>query len=101
MFLPGMKVPGAENTPFMPARALGAPHTTWIGLPVADVDHADAQAVGIRMLLGGDHVGDHERLEQGGLVLDVLDLEPDHGELVDDLAQRRDRCRDALSARAG
>ncbi len=31
MFLPGMKVPGAENTPFMPARALGAPHTTWIG----------------------------------------------------------------------
>ncbi len=33
MFLPGMKVPGAENTPFMPARALGAPHTTWIGFP--------------------------------------------------------------------
>ncbi len=31
MFLPGMKVPGAENTLFMPARALGAPHTTWIG----------------------------------------------------------------------
>ena len=28
MFLPGMKVPGAENTPFMPACALGAPHTT-------------------------------------------------------------------------
>ena len=28
MFLPGMKVPGAENTPFMPARALGAPQTT-------------------------------------------------------------------------
>ena len=42
------------------------------------------------MLLGGDHVGDDEGLEQRRLVLDVLDLEPDHGELVDDLAERRD-----------
>ena len=31
MFLPGMNVPAGENTPFMPVRALGAPHTTWIG----------------------------------------------------------------------
>ena len=54
MFLPGMKVPGAANTPFMPARALGAPHTTWIGFAVAGIDHADAQAVGVGMLLGRD-----------------------------------------------
>src|SRR5215470_14097490 len=33
MFLPGMKVPGGENTPIRSARAFGAPHTTWIGLP--------------------------------------------------------------------
>src|SRR5215831_6498948 len=33
MFLPGMKVPGGENTPFMPARAFGAPHTTCTGSP--------------------------------------------------------------------
>jgi hypothetical protein len=33
MFLPGMKVPGGANTPIMPVRAFGAPHTTWIGLP--------------------------------------------------------------------
>ena len=33
MFLPGMKVPGGENTLFMPARALGAPQTTWTGSP--------------------------------------------------------------------
>ena len=33
MFLPGMNVPGGENTPFMPARALGAPHTTCTGSP--------------------------------------------------------------------
>src|SRR4029077_906909 len=31
MFLPGMKVPGAEKTPFMPARAFGAPQTTDTG----------------------------------------------------------------------
>src|SRR6516165_4723795 len=33
MFLPGMKAPGGTNTPFMPARALGAPHTTCTGSP--------------------------------------------------------------------
>ena len=55
MFLPGMKVPGGANTAFMPARALGAPQTTWIGCAGADVDHADAQPVGVGMLLGGDH----------------------------------------------
>src|SRR4051794_11548696 len=33
MFLPGMKVPGAENTLMRPARAFGAPQTTWTGAP--------------------------------------------------------------------
>ena len=33
MFLPGMNAPGGTNTPVMPVRAFGAPHTTWIGLP--------------------------------------------------------------------
>ena len=56
---------------------------------LADVDHAHAQAVRVRVLLGRDHVGDDERLQQRRLVLDVLDLEPDHGELVDDLVERR------------
>ena len=32
--------------------------------------------------------GDDERLEQRRLVLDALDLEPDHGELVDDRGER-------------
>src|SRR5689334_10793221 len=32
-FLPGMNAPTGANTPFMPVRAFGAPHTTWIGLP--------------------------------------------------------------------
>src|SRR5215510_10391125 len=34
MFLPGMNEPGVENTPFMPVRALGAPHTTCTGSPL-------------------------------------------------------------------
>ena len=55
---------------------------------LADVDHADAQAIRVRVLLGGNDRGDDERLEQAGLVLDVLDLEPDHGELVDDRGER-------------
>src|ERR1700722_13929550 len=33
VFLPGMNAPGATNTPFMPERALGAPHTTCTGSP--------------------------------------------------------------------
>ena len=40
------------------------------------------------MFLGRDHGRNHERLEQRRLVLDALDLEPDHGELVDDFAER-------------
>ncbi len=88
MFLPGMKAPGGANTLVMPVRAFGAPHTTWTGSPVAGIDHADAQAVGIRMLLGLDDARDDERREQLRLVLDALDLEPDHGELVGELAER-------------
>src|SRR5215203_4700945 len=33
IFLPGMYVPGGENTPFIPVRAFGAPHTTCTGSP--------------------------------------------------------------------
>ena len=54
----------------------------------AGVDHADAQPVGVRMLLGRDHARDGERRQRLALVVDVLDLEPDHGELVDELVER-------------
>ena len=55
---------------------------------VAGIDHADAQAIRIGMLLGRDHARDGERRQRLRLVLDVLDLEPDHGELVGELFQR-------------
>ena len=54
----------------------------------ADVDQADAQPVGVRMRLGLDHPGDDERRQRLALVLDALDFQPDHGELVGDLAER-------------
>src|SRR3954453_10033352 len=40
------------------------------------------------MLLRGDHLRDGEGLQRLRLVLDVLDLEPDHGELLGQLVQR-------------
>jgi hypothetical protein len=39
--------------PFMPVRALGAPHTTWT-TPDPVSTSADAQPVGVGMLLGFD-----------------------------------------------
>ena len=89
MFLPGMKVPGGENTLTRPARAFGAPQTTCTGaapLPVSTMQTRRRSALGCcsaeitRAMVNGA-----KRLR---LVLDVLDLEPDHGELVGELFQR-------------
>ena len=57
-------------------------------IAAAGIDHAHAQPVGVGMLLRLDDARDDERREQLGLVLDALDFEPDHGELVGDLAER-------------
>src|SRR6202790_1713446 len=49
MFLPGMKVPGAENTLTRPARAFGAPHTTCTGAapsPVSTMQTRRRSALG-------------------------------------------------------
>ncbi len=51
-------------------------------LAVAGIDHADAQPIGIGMLLRLDHFGDDEWRQELGLVLEALDFETDHGELV-------------------
>ncbi len=60
MPVPGMKLPGAANTAFMPVRALGAPHTTET-MPSPGIDLAGAQAVGVRVLHRLDHMGHAER----------------------------------------
>ncbi len=54
----------------------------------AGVDHAHPQPIRIGMLLGGDHTRDGERRQYLAAIGDALDLEPDHGELVDDLVER-------------
>ena len=95
MFLPGMNEPGGENTPIIPARALGAPQTTCTGspLPVSTMHTRSRSAFGCcsaettRAMVNG--------ASALRLVLDPLDLEPDHGELVDDrgrAARRSSRC---------
>ena len=53
----------------------------------AGVDHADAQPVGVRMLLGRDDIRDRVRRKRLGLVLDRLDLEPDARQRLDDLVE--------------
>ena len=52
------------------------------------IDQTDTQTVGVGMLLRRDHAGDRESRELLRLVLDALDLEPDHGETVDDRVER-------------
>ena len=45
--VPGMKLPGAANTAFMPVRALGAPHTTvTIPSPVSTLHARSRSALG-------------------------------------------------------
>ena len=54
----------------------------------AGIDHADAQAIRIRMLFGRNHPRNRKRRQRLRLVVDMLDLKPDHGELVGKLFQR-------------
>ena len=51
------------------------------------IDHAYPQPVGIRVLFRRDDIGDGERRELVRLALDALDLEPDHGQRLDDLVE--------------
>ena len=68
---------------------IGRPAHDLDRLAVTDIDHADLETVRIGMFLGRDDGRNHERLEQVGLILDVLDLKADHRKLIDDLGQRR------------
>ena len=70
------------------ARIRRAAHHLHRRAAVAGIDHADAQPVRVRMLLGRNHPRNRKRRKRLRLVLDVLDLEPDHGQLVGKLFQR-------------
>ena len=54
----------------------------------ADVDRADGQPVGVRVLLGGEDAADEEVLERGDAVrVQRLDLGAGHGQAVLELGQ--------------
>ena len=90
---PEYSVPGSAKMPFMPVRALGAPHTTWIHARIRSRP-CTAAAVGIGMLHRLDDIGHLERRQQLRLVLDLLDLKANADQPVDDLARARPSCRD-------
>ena len=55
----------------------------------AGIDLADLQLVGVRMLLGFEHLRHLERRKRGRRIEHLLDLEPDAGERVGDLGHAR------------
>ena len=84
-----MNVPSGANTAIMPARALGAPHTTSnVGLPFSISTCTTRSAIGVGVGLRLDDARNREGAELGGRVLDALDLEPDRRQLVGDLGER-------------
>ena len=85
----GCSVPAGAKTPIMPARALGAPHTTctFVPSPGSTMQTRSRSAFGCfsaettRAMRNGAYCS-------AGSCTD-FDLEADHGELVDDAVERR------------
>ena len=64
----GMTAPGRATATVWPAATFGAPQTIVRRLALADVDGADAQPVGVGVLLGLQHAADDEVLQRGDAV---------------------------------
>ena len=77
---------GRREDPLHAAAGIGrtADH---LDLRFAGVDDADPQTVSIRVLPSLFDIGDLEGRQGGGPVLQILDLQADHGELLDDLLE--------------
>ena len=77
-----------------PAPKFQAPHTIWRGSALADVDLAELQAVGVRVLAGLEHVPGDDQLLDAVVVgqaaaLDALDLVAGEREPRGELVERR------------
>ena len=71
----GISAPGRATATVWPAATFGAPQTIVDRLGLADLDRADAQAVGVRVLDGLEHVADDVVLGRGRAVAEpALDL---------------------------
>ncbi len=90
MFLPGNEGADRREHALHAGAGVGRAADDLHGL-AAGVDHADAQTVGVRVLLGLDHPRDDEAFVLRARVLDALDLEPDARQRIDDLGQRGGR----------
>ena len=79
----GMTAPGLATATVWPAATLGAPQTIWEASPSPVSTWQTPQAVGVGVLLGLEHLADHEVLERGDAVaLDALDLGAGHGQAL-------------------
>ena len=58
---------------------------------LAAIDHTDAQAVGVRVLIGLDHMRDHEVFQLFGGIVEAFNLKADARQRLDDLVERRVR----------
>ena len=83
-----MCVPGAAKTPFMPVRALGAPHTTWIGPPVPVLTMQTRSRSAFGMLPRLDDIGDDEGLQPLRRVRQLLELQAEMRQRLGDLVRR-------------
>jgi hypothetical protein len=89
---PGISVPGSATGTRSPAVKFLAPQTIWRSEPSPCVDLADAEAVGLRVLLEGLDLADHHEGQRGEAEgRDRLHLEAEH----------REDFRDALGGDAG
>ncbi len=88
--VPGMKVPiGREYADHAGPRVGRAADDLQHAL--AGIDLADAELVGVGVLLGLDDAGDREGLELRRRILDAFDLEADGGERIGELLDGRVR----------
>ena len=95
----GMTAPGLATATVWPAATLGAPQTICDGVLLADVDDADAEPVGVGVLVGLDDLADDEVLKRGdAVVLDSLDLGAGHRESLGELGGVERRVRSTRAA---
>ena len=77
-------MPGAAEHADQPGAGVGRAAHDLQRLAVAGIDGQHLQLVGLRMALGGQHLGDPERRQRLGRIVDAFDLQPDAGQRVGD-----------------
>ena len=88
----GITAPGSATATVCPAATFGRAAHDRLRLAAPDVDDADAQAVGVRVLLGLEHAARQERRGVAhARAVQALELVARHRQHVGDLLRRRAR----------